>query len=103
MGLLEKVKLSDLDDEQKQLASLIGLENYKSLVKEYGGLSIYIPKVEGFEMLYRNEKIKEEFDGYNYKQLAKKYGLSEVRIRVIVNDICQAVRTKPMDGQVKLY
>ena len=44
MSALDRVQLSDLDEEQQQVAELIGLDNYKRLVTVFGGLSIYIPK-----------------------------------------------------------
>lgn len=44
MSALDRVQMSDLDEEQQQVAELIGLDNYKRLVSVFGGLSIYIPK-----------------------------------------------------------
>ena len=42
MDLLEKVQMENLDEEQKMLAELIGLEAFKSLVRAFNGTSIYI-------------------------------------------------------------
>lgn len=39
----------NLDEEQKVLAELIGLEAFKSLVRAFNGTSIYIPKIESLE------------------------------------------------------
>ena len=88
MSALDRVQLSDLDEEQQQVAELIGLDNYKRLVTVFGGLSIYI---------------REEFDGYNFKELAGRYGLTEVRIRSIVSDKMREFRARPMDGQQSLF
>ena len=74
MDLLEKVQMENLDEEQKALAELIGLEAFKNLVRAFNGTSIYIPKIESLEKTVRDELIKEEFDGGNYKELALKYG-----------------------------
>ena len=46
MDLLEMVQMENLDEEQKVLAELIGLEAFKSLVRAFNGTSIYIPKIE---------------------------------------------------------
>ena len=46
MSALDRVQMSDLDEEQQQVAELIGLDNYKRLVSVFGGLSIYIPKAD---------------------------------------------------------
>lgn len=43
------VQMENLDEEQKVLAELIGLEAFKSLVRAFNGTSIYIPKIESLE------------------------------------------------------
>ena len=48
MSALDRVQMSDLDEEQQQVAELIGLDNYKRLVDVFGGLSIYIPKADAW-------------------------------------------------------
>ena len=57
MDLLEKVQMENLDEEQKMLAELIGLEAFKSLVRAFNGTSIYIPKIESLEKAVRDEMI----------------------------------------------
>lgn len=103
MSALEKLQLEDLDQEQQEVAEVIGLENYKRLVDVFGGLSIYIPKADAWERMARDEQIRAEFDGYNFKELAGRYGLTEVRIRSIVSDKMREVRARPMDGQQSLF
>ena len=98
MDLLEMVQMENLDEEQKVLAELIGLEAFKSLVST----SIYIPKIESLEKTVRDELIKEEFDGSNYKELALKYGLTETWIRNIVLDKAKEIKARPIDGQMNL-
>lgn len=49
-----------------------------------GGSYMYIPKMEVVSRTVRDSMIRQEFNGYNYKQLAQRYGLSEVWIRKIV-------------------
>lgn len=97
------IRLADLNEDQMELADLIGLENYKKLVIAYGGLQLYIPKPDSFSRTARNEQIRAEFTGSNFKELASRYGLTEVQIRSIVNDIVQKVRNRPMDGQMNLF
>ena len=94
MDLLEMVQMENLDEEQKVLAELIGLEAFKSLVRAFNGTSIYIPKIESLEKTVRDELIKEEFDGSNYKELALKYGLTETWIRNIVLDKAKAMSAR---------
>jgi len=100
MRLTDNIVMTDLDEEQRQLAELIGLDNYVKLVEVYGGISIYIPKADKLERAERDKNIREEFDGWNYRELAVKYNLTEVRVRSIVSDITREVRARPMDNQL---
>lgn len=103
MNPLDNIDLEDLEGDQLQLATAIGIEAYRELVKEYGGTHIYIPEHEGFKATLRNADIRRDFNGYNFKELAKKYNLTESSIRRIVEDIKQKIRTAPMEGQIKLF
>lgn len=97
------LKLDDLGEEQRQIAETIGMDAYLSLTKVFGGTTIYVAKAN--EILRRNERdrrIREEFNGYNYAQLALKYGLTEVWIRNIVSEKAEAIRKKPVDGQMNI-
>jgi len=95
--MLDELKMEDIaDEQQKALAELIGIENYKKLVEVYGGSSIYIYKRDSFLRTLRDKKIKEEFKG-NYKELAQKYNLTEMAIRNIVGE-----QNVIMQGQYKL-
>lgn len=102
MDLLDRVQMENLDEEQKSLAELIGLEAFKSLVRTFNGTSIYIPKIESLEKTVRDELIKEEFDGGNYKKLALKYGLTETWIRNIVLEKSKEIKARPIDGQMTM-
>lgn len=103
MDLLDQVKLENLDEEQKALTELIGLDGLKNLVRAYNGTSIYVPKIESLEKAVRDEYIKEEFDGGNYRELALKYGLTETWIRNIVLEKAKEIKARPMDGQISLF
>lgn len=97
------LELEALREEQRQIAEVIGVENYLKLTRKFGGTTIYIAKAE--EIVKRNErdeKIREEFDGSNYAQLAFKYGLTEVWVRNIVSEKAEEIRRRPIDGQMNL-
>lgn len=102
-NLLDLITLDDLDEEQRQLAELIGLEGYKALLSDYAGTYLYIPNTDRYERIIRDRNIREEFDGYNFKVLAVKYGLTEIWIRRIVADDVKLRRAKPIDGQVTFW
>ncbi len=84
MNFIDKVTIKDLENEQRELAELLGLENYLKLVKTFGGTSIYVHKVQTLERAIRDEQLRKEFKG-NYKKLALKYGLSIRQTREIID------------------
>lgn len=102
MSAMDNLQLEDLDEERQQVARLIGLDNFKKLMEVYGGVYLYIPKADKLERIERNEQIRAEFNGYNFRELARKYDLTEVSIRSIVSDKVREVRARPMDGQLSL-
>lgn len=67
-------------------ARILGASNLYDFVLQYGGATLYIPKPEVIIRNVRNNLIKQEFNGFNCKELAIKYGLSETWIRSICND-----------------
>ncbi len=97
------LKIEELREEQQQIAEVIGVEAYLMLTKRFGGTSIYIAKAEEIlQRKSRDEKIRNEFNGSNYSQLATKYGLTEVWIRTIVYDKAEEIKKKPIQGQMSL-
>lgn len=103
MSAVDCIELDDLNPDQRELAELIGIANYRVLIKTYGGFCIYIPKSDAFEKNDRNEKIRSEFNGYNFRQLAIKYELTEVTIRRIVADITDSIRSRPITNQLSIF
>lgn len=71
---------------QYQIAKVIGVQGYLQLCKLIDGDKVYIPEFESVITPLRNQKIKEEFNGYNHKELAKKYGLTPNWIRQICGE-----------------
>ena len=92
-----------LTEDDRQLIGIVGTEAFLRLIDTYGGGNVYIPKNDRFERYARNKAIVAEFDGYNFRELAQKYHLTEMQIRVIVKDKAAAVRAKPVDGQMSLF
>lgn len=79
-----EITLNDLRGEQKELASVIGIKAYITLVNTYGGTSIYIAKADKIRNIKRDTEIAKKFNGYNYVSLAKEYGLSDRTVRDII-------------------
>lgn len=98
-----EININELSEEQKELAECIGMEAYVKLVKNYGGTYIYICKEDTICKSERNRKIKDEFDGWNYRELALKYKLSERTVRDIVSEEIQKIKNTPPEGQMSWY
>lgn len=96
-------KLTDIEqlrDDQRELAELIGLEQYKKLVTQYAGSFLYIQKIDSVLKDLRDTEIREKFDGGNYGELAREYDLAEATVRDIVADKRRQLRTMPLEGQM---
>lgn len=84
LGYIEKITLDDLDDDQKDLVNIVGLEIYKRLVFHYSGVNIYIPCLYNVQRRIRDEEIRQRYDGNNLKQLARTYRLCDAQLRNIL-------------------
>ena len=93
------VSLDQLSGDQRELAETVGLEAYRKLVANYGGMSIYINKPETILRDLRNTEICNSFNGFNYRELAKNYHLSEKTVREIVS----GKEAEPLDGQTSFF
>ena len=86
--LSKHLSISDLDYPYNDYAEMIGLQNFIEMCKLYGGISIYIPNTEKLLFNTKRRLIKEDFDGYNYYDLAVKYGYHSTKtIQDIVRDV----------------
>ena len=101
-SVLDELQMEDLSEEWQQIALAIGLDNAKKLLEEFSGCVIYVPQLAALERSDRNRQIRAEFNGYNFRELGKKYGLTEVTIRNIVRDRVREVRSQPLEGQMSL-
>lgn len=86
-ALADKLTLEMIPDGiWRTVAEEIGVSNLIKLAELVGGANIYIPKAESFVRPVLYEKIKEEYNGYNTAQLARKYGITERWVREICGD-----------------
>lgn len=77
--------ISVLSEDQKDIIECVGIEGYCKLSERFGGGAIYIQKSHALNKQKRNEMIIKEYDeGNSYKNIAKKYQLSEVWVRKII-------------------
>ena len=85
MDLLDRLTVDDLTGEQRELAETIGLEAYKKLVRYVNGDFIYIAQEDSITKGARNEDMRMEFNGYNYRGIARKYKMTVRNVRNIVD------------------
>jgi Mor family transcriptional regulator len=90
-----------IPERYRPIAELIGTENLLKLADYSKGDTFYIPSSDFFLRPIRDQKIKEEYRGSNSHQLAKKYNLSERRIR----EICEGIKSIPEvdENQLTLF
>ena len=84
------------DGPWRQVAEEIGIESLYKALKIVGGATTYIPKPETLIRPVRNRHIREEFNGWNYLELAKKYNVTDR----LVGQVCGAGCT---EGQINLF
>lgn len=101
--LVNELTLDDLEGEQKALAECLGLEAYKRLLLMYAGSTFTVRMPDKVTIPLRNKRIRSEFNGYNWGELARKYNLHEKTIRNIVSGEISRIRAEPMDGQASLF
>jgi len=100
MSAREFIALEDLSEFQRDIADLIGLENYIKLAKRYGGDDIYIQKYSELLRPNRDREIMDKFNGYNYSELAAEYNLSTRTIYNLVSHLIRRRKNAPIDGQL---
>lgn len=69
----------------RALAEKSGVNSALALAELYGGRTEYIPKLDESMKLRRDRAIIEEYNGYNAKELATKYNLTDSRVRQLVS------------------
>lgn len=90
----------DLTEEQQAVFDCIGEDAFAKLVLLIDGDSIYVPKVVSVSRSKRDENIRNDFNGYNFKFLSNKYGLTPRTIRSIVAGIREEKQNEPFEGQL---
>jgi len=100
---LKNIKIEDLREPYTEIAEVIGVENTLKLVKILGGSERYFPKLDGLLKEKRDEAIREDFNGYNYRELARKYGLSERQIREICSSEVKKKRNQQVVNQINIF
>ena len=86
--LLNQHQKSVDNPNRKQRLAKLTVAVMNRLSRELGGDSYYITKTNAMELTERNWAMFKEFKGNNYKELSKKYGMTNAHTRKIIN-ACQ--------------
>lgn len=80
------IKKEDVPVQFEDLVESIDIDNFISLCELMGGTLVYIPSIKSLEKVQRNKEIVGAFNGANYKELSRKYKMSEPYIRKLINE-----------------
>lgn len=83
--LLSLVRVEDLPEGCKDLADILGVDIVLEVIGYVGGGSLYFPSKSSVVRNARNRVIRKSFNGGNYKELSRTFGISDMQIRNIVN------------------
>lgn len=81
---IKELPADQLPEPYRLVAHEIGMESAMLLANLFQGTGTYFPKLDTLLQDLRNKKIRAEFDGKNYKELARKYDLTERWIYEII-------------------
>ena len=79
------IKGEYLNTAYSELANLVGIDAVLKIHATYRGQQIFFP-VDLFSKDFIKKQIIEEYDGYNVKKLALKYGYTEKWIKKILKE-----------------
>ncbi|MGL5754369.1 MAG: Mor transcription activator family protein [Paraclostridium sp.] len=79
-----ELKISDLPPQFENIAVKLGIDITKVLFEEFGGTSVYFPTEKMIYKESRDREILSKFNGFNIKELASKYNMSESYVRAII-------------------
>ena len=83
--MINKLTIDDVPENLKSVACAIGIDALRSLIKCAGGTSVYLPSERCITKPVRDRVIRESFCG-DYKEMARRFGINEVRVRKIVGE-----------------
>lgn len=82
---VSNIKCEYLNGAYSELANLLGIEAVLKIHSAYRGQQITFP-VQLLSKEFLKKQIVDEYNGYNIKQLATKYGYSEKWVRQILKE-----------------
>lgn len=84
MNFEKMVTINDFPEGTKEFVDVMGIEIAIKIIDYCGGGMLYFPTKKSLTRCVRNRVIKNEFNGGNYRNIANKYGISEMQVRNIL-------------------
>ncbi len=100
---IKNLRVEDLESPYDVIAEELGLEAAFVIEKLFRGQQVYFPSFKKANATRIKEMILEDFDGYNYAKLARKYGFTERHIRSICSEHEASTKNKELDGQLDMF
>lgn len=97
-----ELTLDDLQEQHREYAEVIGLDNLLKMSDYFGGQRIYIPKRRELEKKKTYKMIYEEFNGSNIAELTRKYDVCETTVYNIISDRLEEARKKRKQEKEKI-
>lgn len=91
----------DVETEYPRLVLVLGKEKALRVINLYSGSLIYFPEIRASCREKIKSLILEQFTGYNYTELARRYGYSERYIRKLVENKARYIKNV-YDNQISL-
>lgn len=82
----KNLKLEDLEPKYREIAEIIGVENYIKLCDAFGGGSLYIPTGKEAIKRYVYSKVVQAKGILTARQLSQMYGISMAKIYQILRE-----------------
>ena len=82
----DKITIDDLDESQQDVVFVIGIDNYIKLCEEFGGTSLFFPKMNFLAKNYIYKRVIELKDIMPKYQIAKMFDLSKSTVYKVIKD-----------------
>lgn len=75
----------DIENDYKSIVDCVGVVKAKKIIQGFSGEHVYFSSIKKALKKQAHELIRKDFNGYNYNQLAEKYGYTSRYIRNVVS------------------
>lgn len=95
---MRDITMDMLPEAHRKIADVIGVEATLALCHTFGGMPLYVPKLDSVFATVRAQMIRREYNGMNTAQLAQKYRVTTRTVQTLVS----GMPPPRIDGQVSL-